>query len=531
MNTLCLGALRTPSRILSRSRWRKSDESLALPYELWSEIFHMLDENTLVVVSRVSRAFNAHSIPIYLARRGIPIADLHAGTLAAGDIPRPDIFPVLRTAFFLPPIRKFSCAVWGNSSFQVIRYLASFISQQATLEDVRLTFYNTDPFTGYGRKQKALPRRTVQRAVCRLLDSVTPTGKTLVISPDRLLISGSARWRLVRPIAAPPRGIRAKVRKVALAVKERKPAGLDLVLHTVGEIRGTMCHDSLVLDQLRSLSIKHSTSAEEWAVVVLDASSIRRLNVKSMLNAADWLRILPLLELPQLVEFSMGRPTVNGRLELYDIPIAELDAFLIRHTNILHLEYLPQLPPEAPIPEFSLASLPHLTRLTTTPAHLIHLHHAPNMFRALVELTLLAPASTPMVSLTAQFMAVLNLLGDSSDANINSAGVCLRFPGAWISSLPAGLAIKCVASLVIFGGFSLDVTALTEFLLPFQSGLKWVEFQPAQGRTFEHMRVMDELRRKLVWLEDVSCVRTGFATQIVSHPKTRKTISFTYDNA
>jgi hypothetical protein len=159
--------------------------------------------------------------------------------------------------------------VFERNAFQIIRYLGLFLSQQTTLEEVHLTFYPRDLFLGYGllygpAMKKEITQRIMQREVCRLLNCVTPAGKTLVITPDRLLFSGAAHgslWHIVWPIVAPPRGIRAKVRKVARTVKERESARTDVVLNTIGEIHGTTCRDSLVLDMLHSFHAKYAPLA------------------------------------------------------------------------------------------------------------------------------------------------------------------------------------------------------------------------------------------------------------------------------
>jgi hypothetical protein len=449
------------------------------------------DDAALVAVSRVSRAFNAHAIPIYLARHGMSSADLYSGTFIIPG--REDVFPVLQTAFFLPPVRKFSCAVFERNAFRIIRYLGLFLSQQTTLEDVHLTFYPRDLFLGckslYGpATKKEITRRMMQREVCRLLNCVTPAGKTLVITPDRLLCSGAAHggpWHIVQPIVAPPRGIHAKVRKVAGAVMERKSARTDVVLNTIGEIHGTICRDSLVLDMLHSFHAKYVLSPEDWAVVVLNAYSVGCLNLTPALAATDWSLILPLLNLPSLRELTMGRKRVYvTQPELHDIGTAELDAFLTRHKNVERLEYLPRLSPHNNSESlgFSLASLRHITRLTTTPAHFLRLQQAqgPNSFpMRLVDLILFAPASTTVARATAEFMALLSLLGDTTQ--VEAPGVRLHFPGAWIAldpPPPVGLEIQCVTSLVVFGDFARDVDALAEFLSPFEPRLRWVKFQP-----------------------------------------------------
>lgn len=202
---------------------------------------------------------------------------------------------------------------------------------------------------------------------------------------------------------------------------------------------------------------------------------------------------------------------IDAQSELHNIGTAELDAFLTRHKNVERLEYLPQLSPHNNSESlgFSLASLQHLTHLTTTPAHFLHLHHAqgPNSFpMTLVDLILFAPASTPVARTAAEFMALLRLLGDTT--RVEAPGVRLRFPGTWIALAPpppVGLEIQCVTSLVVVGDLARDVDALAEFLLPFEPGLRWVKFQLITRCTLAHMHIVDELRRKLPWVEGVSC--------------------------
>ncbi|KAF7334646.1 F-box domain-containing protein [Mycena venus] len=494
MTTSCPGALRPFLRWLPRSSRisRLKSKPLAVPYELWSEIFRMLDNPELVVVSRVSRAFNAHAIPIYLALK------------------QPDIFPALQRAVFLPPVRKLSCTVYGTKRFQIICYLASFLAQQTTLEDVYLAFNAPDPFTGFGPKQKPIPRRTVQTEICRLLNCVTPTRKTLFITANKVLISDSARgdlWSL-NPAVAPPRRIQhVTILQATLAAKAGRPARpyFRVALNTLAEICGTTYRNSFVLDVLRSLHVKYSPSPDDWAVVVLNA--VRAvgwsLNLTPALSAADWSHILPQLDLPHLQELSMGphETTYSANPELHDIGIADLDAFLIRHRIIERLDYLPQLfPHPLPVSGLSLGSLRYMTRLTTTPAHFIHLHHTPNSFPALVDLILLGAASIPVAHAAADFMAVLSLLGDTTE--IQAPALRLRFPGSWIAPPPKGLAVQCVRSLLIFGDFAWGVDALAEFLAPFEPGLKVVEFQPTSRSALEQT-LMSGLQRRVVWLEKV----------------------------
>ncbi|KAJ6553267.1 hypothetical protein B0H19DRAFT_1295925 [Mycena capillaripes] len=466
MTTLCLAALRPFLRISSRwpRNFQRDPQPLVLPYELWSEICRMLSDDTALVAVSVSRALNAHAIPIYLARHGISLADLDCGTFIIPG--REDVFLVLRTAFFLPPVRKLSCAVFAHNALQIIPHLSLFLSQQTTLEDVDLTFYPRDLFLGCGplcgpATKKKITQRVMQREVCRLLNFATPAGKTLVITPDKSLLSGKGGlWHIVQLTVVPPRGSDAKVRKAAGPVKERK-SRTDVVLNTIGKIHGTTCRDLLVLDVLHSFHAKYVVSPEDWAVVVLNAYSVRCLNLTPALAATDWSLILPLLDLPSLRELTMGRKTVYAaQPELHDIGTAELNAFLTRHKNVERLEYLPELSPRNNSESlgFPLASLRHITYLTTTPVHSLHLQraHGPKSFpMSLVDLVLLATASTPVARAAAKFMEVLRLLGDTTQTEAPD--------------------------------FAQDVDALAEFLSPFEPGLRWVKFQPIPRCTLEYM--------------------------------------------
>ncbi|KAJ7036065.1 hypothetical protein C8F04DRAFT_495409 [Mycena alexandri] len=518
MSSLCLSALR-PLRRIFRSL-RQKHKPPVLPNELWTEIFNALDNASLVAVSRVCREFNAHSLPIYLARHGISPAELRAGHLAIPESRDDrDVLPAVQTAFSLPPIRHLSCTIVGQRKLLVIRNLTRLIAQQRTLQEVHLTLYE-EAFTAQGPKGKITSRRIVQRDICRMLNCITPQGKTLIIAADRLLVSGSARskmWRVVKPTVAPPRGTRAKVRTAAVALKGRRSTKFDLVLCTVGEIRGTLRRESLILDALRSLHVAYAPLSGAWAVMVLDAASVTHLNLGSLI-AEDWSQILPLLTLPSLVKFSMGRQTVYSATQLHDIATEELDPFLIRHPRIEHLEYFPQHPSLLnPVPpsQLSLPILSSLTSLTTTPAHFLRLHrwHAPNSFPTLTDLAFFAPTATLLTEATEAFTVVLRLLAHITPPE--AATLRLRFPGVWIAPLPPGLAINCVASLFVFGGFPSDSVVLAAFMTPFESRLKSVELMPTRWTTFNHMRVVDELRRKLPWLERVALVRVDSGKEVV----------------
>jgi hypothetical protein len=250
----------------------------------------------------------------------------------------------------------------------------------------------------------------------------------------------------------------------------------------------------------------------------------------------EWARVLPLLDLPCLKELRMGRETEYSAPEVHEIYMSDFDAFLIRHTTIERLEYLPQPSPESvPILELFFGSFSYLTHLTTTPSHFIHLHHAADSLPALCDLILFAPASTPVARAATAFMEVLALLAGRAQAE--APYMRLRFSGAWIATTPQRLvpAIQCVTSMLILDNFTRNVDALAKFLSMFEPGLKSVEFKPASSRGFKHLRLVDELRRKVVWLDDVSCHRPDSGTRTVrlktrKARETKKTVSVNYSD-
>ncbi|KAJ7487000.1 hypothetical protein FB451DRAFT_1554127 [Mycena latifolia] len=507
MSVLCLGARRPSMWIRNRSRRSKSSVQCnvpELPSELWADIFERLENPGLRAMSRVNRAFNALVIPIYLARYGIVQSALYAGDLKV-PVYRPGVFPILRTAFSLPPIRNLTCTTFRFHHNQILRFLRSFINQHRTLEEIHLTVPQEYPFDFHDRMDDC-QWGTIQQEICLLLNSLTRGGRAVIIAGDRGLVSGSERrelWQMVRQAGSPPRGIRDKICK-ALALKKRLAGEMDVVLDTACEIAGIMWRDSHTLNVLRSVDIRYSGSPNDWTVVTLNSDSVSRFNLTPALSASDWSRVLPLLSFGLLRDFSMGQPTVYGDSDLRDVSMPDLDTFLVRHRMIVHLEYVPQLPPAPPdLPGFSLASLPFLTHLTTTPTHFIRLHSAPNTFLKLTELILFTPTSMPAESVKRDFAEVLQLLAGSEPGHGHS--LRLRFPGTWIDPSLADVQIKCVESMLIYGDFPLNVPALAEFLAPFEPGLLRVELHPTKGSMFERKQCVDRLRRIFTWLEDVSC--------------------------
>ncbi|KAK7017702.1 F-box domain-containing protein [Favolaschia claudopus] len=517
MTTLWCLPVRLPKRLPSFKTAQPRDD---LPFELWLTIFHFLDVLALGAVCRVSRAFNICATPLYLQRLGMARADLNSGAFILP--PDTGVFPALRTACSLPPARRLACDISGSTKFQIMHYLRIFISKQTHLEDVDLRLPWKDDFTeGWKEGKKNLPRQVVQKEVCRLLNSIMPRGKTVLIVPDRVILNSSTRkqapsWRLIRRITAPPRGIRAKVRS-ATAVTKRQPTTMDLILRTSScDPDGiTTRSDSYALDALFTLNVRYAPahSPGDWSIAVFDSRNIKCLDLTSTLPVLDWHKVLPHLHLPDLEELSMGKAPAYSASELHDIGADTLDAFLIRHRGIERLEYYPQ-PSHRSDPlhsEFCFAFLDRLTHLTITPAHFIRLHVAPYTLPALTNLILFSPTSIATIDAADEFLLVLNLLAlTNKDGNGQDDGICLRFPGSWLSPPPPDLSIECISSVIIAGDFILDVDDFVGFLAPFEPGLKMLEVQPAAKRTFQHIEFVDKLRGRVRWLDGITCLRTEY---------------------
>ncbi|KAJ7203024.1 hypothetical protein GGX14DRAFT_570286 [Mycena pura] len=516
----CFDAL-SPSGLSRRPRpsTRETDH-LRLPDELWSEILRMLDTPDLVAASRTNCSFNALAIPLYLSRHGIPTSELSEGSL---HVRSNKILPILQTAFFLPPIRKLSCLVPPHRRYEIVRYLHRLISQQEHLESIYLNFYTQDSFNafhGFGRDRKVVPRRTMQKIICQLLNSMTPAGRTVALIEHRMfIISGSDGrdlWRTERSLAAPPRGVRAKLRHAIKALSPRRaPAPRDLVLHAFGEESGIVSRGVHILDGPRIVQAAYATPHSDHPLAVITLGFVRKLTLRSSLSPTDWACVLPALKLFYLEELLMcGAPvcsTVGPALQ--NVASDVLDTFLARHTTILRLEYAPQPPASAPLPSvgpFSLAALPYLTHLTIPPAHFVRLHNVPGDAPALQELTL-RPGTC--------------------------ATLRLHIPAAWAVVPPPDLEIACVTSLLLY---AFDPPAdpaspalapfLVPFLAPFAPGLRRVELLPARARTAAHLRVVDELRQHVAWLEDVACARVEGGRQMVSSKKNRQIVKLKYED-
>ncbi|KAJ7189652.1 hypothetical protein GGX14DRAFT_408639 [Mycena pura] len=492
----CLTVLRlsfgtgSPSRLAQQQPIKRID----LPTELWLAIFDLLDASTFVSLSRVNRHFNALAVPLYLAQHGTSAADLAAGRLRISS----SIIPVLHTAFFLPHIKDITGTVYGLDRVHVLRYLRLLLTRQTFIDQIQLKFnYIPDDYS--------LQWKFMQGKICDLLNGILSARKALVAVGGRMLfVSGPQNdtpWSVVPQAVAPPPGIRGIIARL---FKERQPANLDVIFVGRGDINGTTIRDNYKLPYLDTLDVVYPPS-RAWTVVVLNKFQFSRLSLHPALTAADWACVLPLLDLPSLRELSMGSQTyTTSCIELLDVAMADLHAFLTRHASINYLQYTPQLP-SAPLtpPGFSLTSFRRLTHLTTTPAHLLILRHVPDIIlMSLFVLRLLPPASIPADTVKRDFMAVLRLLATPAESSdVRSSTLCLHFPAAWITPPPAGLAIECVKRLLIWGcEGALDVRALAAFVVPFAAGSMRVDLYDVQGQALR-----EALREAVPWLESARC--------------------------
>ncbi|KAJ6498623.1 hypothetical protein DFH09DRAFT_1446513 [Mycena vulgaris] len=511
---LCLGSLLPSLRVLScwgaRTRHWAHPE---LPTELWFEILHQLDGPELAALTRVNRMLNAIAVPMRLALIGLAPAAITAGEFILPDYRR-DVFGILQTAITLP-MRTLQCTVAGDKRVHTLACLTRLIGERQQLEDVQLTFYD-DPFTGFGPpRERALPRRAMQRLVARLLNSITRPGHTLIIAGDRVLVSGAETgnlWSVVRDIPYVHGGRRAKVRKAVASLKNRPPPMTDLTLRTAGEVDGITARATHTVARLHRIHATYATSPADWSLVVLNGWLVTRLALTAPLGASAWARLLPLLTLPALADLTMGGAAGYGDAALHPIARADLDAFLVRHPTIAALEYMPAPAPSDATPEpdsvFSLASIPHLTTLTTTPAHFLHLHRAPSTFPCLLDLSLFAPAGTLTADVQRDFTSVLAQLSRTA-GDEHTVRIALRVPAVWVTPpSPKARLIHCVASLVLYGPCAQDARALAEFLAPFEPGMRRVyvhDTDTGHCGTFVRMAFADEVQRRAPWLEGVRC--------------------------
>ena len=99
---------------------------------------------------------------------------------------------------------------------------------------------------------------------------------------------------------------------------------------------------------------------------------------------------------------------------------------------------------------------------------------------------------------------------------------------------PPDLEIACVTSLLLYAFDPPASPALAPFLVPFLApfapGLRRVELLPARARTAAHLRVVDELRQHVAWLEDVACARVEGGRQMVSSKKDRQIVKPKYQD-
>ncbi|KAJ7052831.1 hypothetical protein C8F01DRAFT_1236153 [Mycena amicta] len=537
-----------PTRSLSST---SIPNPLALPNELWTEIFLMLDTEDILRASRVSETFNALAMPLYLARFGIKQAEVRAGEL---NIPAsyPRLLSRLRTAFFLPPITSLSCAVAEKGRYEILRYLSHFLRGSPSSRDrVQISFLGTNAFSGYGFhwRRRATPERKMKIAVCALLNALmVGTSRTLVVSgrTGRTILldpipprSRRGPWRVVtQPMAPPHSGFRPWLRH---AMHIGRPAVVrDLTLLASFNCEGMATRTSETVDDLRSIDVHYNVGGggSPWSVVILNAglTKVYKLPVSMEDFVPDknltWDDILPLLAFPNLLELQMTSGTPFGSATdqdtpLHEISVALMDDFLVRHPTIEQLEYLPQLPPL----DDSLPLITHgftaLTHLTTTAFHFVRAFQDPECAQSLVQLRLLDVASRPMTN-----DVLVGLLHILSLRKLEAGCETMRLsmPAAWASVLsttsveePQLDTIDSVNLLHLFDlrlGDNESVESLITSLLAFISlfnptSLRIIQLQPplSQPASSLCLRVADALRVRADWLEDVVRVRareTGF---------------------
>ncbi|KAJ7231256.1 hypothetical protein C8J57DRAFT_1385499 [Mycena rebaudengoi] len=463
-------------------------------------------DRELLVLSRVCRAFNDMAMRQYLSRRGISVESLDAGVLTVPISTAPTFsdlctglylppirFSDLCMALYLPPIQKLTCTVWGPyKKFWDFPLLRRFIRDIA---------HWWSSILANGLSPTAIDRHAAQREWYLLLKLISPPGKSLVISDMHAAVfnpEDGARWRIVRQAQAPVRGW---MRKIAAIAKRKGLPAMDLILQAVCKIQDETRKESLRVDSILAVDIMRTTTPAGWSAV---------------LTSEDWVHTLPLITLPALLYFTMGLSRVYTGFEaensLDAVSREDLDTFLLRHTTITNLVYMPSI--LAPInfsqsPHLSLTSFPDLTHLTTTPAHFIYLNSAPTTkFERLSELTLFATTSVPFSQVQAEFTTVLRILSE----NTTGSNIALRVPGKWITPPSEGctFSVSCISSVRLLGDFALMPHIITWLSLFEPSALLRLELFPWKAAAFARKQFVDKVQKEAPWLEEVSCPMGDF---------------------
>ncbi|KAJ7052821.1 hypothetical protein C8F01DRAFT_1169002 [Mycena amicta] len=537
---------------------------LALPNELWTEIFIMLDTDDILRASRVSRTFNALAMPLYLGRFGIKQAAVRAGEL---EILHARLLPLLRTAFFLPPIRRLSCVVAMGGRYEIIRYLSCFLLGSPSSRDrLNIDFDRLNAFSGFDRGSHRLTlQRKMQRALCVLLNACMPrsrslvvfghTGRTILLDPTPPR-SRRGPWRVVtQPMAPPHSGFRSRLRH---AMHIGRPAVVcDLTLLASFNCEGMVTRTSETVDDLRSIDVHYSVGrgGSPWSVVILNAGLTKIYKLPASIEDfvpdknLTWDVVLLLLAFPNLLELQTTSGTPFGSAmdqdtTLHEISVALMDDFLVRHPTIEQLEYLPQLPPlDNSLPLITLG-FTALTHLTTTAFHFVRAFQDPECAPSLVQLRLLDVASRPMMDdVFAGLLRILSL----RKLETGCETMRLSMPAAWASLLlntsveePQLNTIDSVNLLHLFDLHlrqndsveSLLASLLALISLFDPTSLRILQLQPplsqVQHSSFLRLRVADALRVRADWLEDVVYMReraTGFVTQRQVKEKSKSRIA------
>ncbi|KAJ7049193.1 hypothetical protein C8F01DRAFT_1184931 [Mycena amicta] len=523
---------------------------LALPNELWTEILIMLDTDDILRASRVNRTFNALAMPLYLARFGIKQAAVRAGEL---EIIHARLLPLLRTAFFLPPITRLSCVVAMGGRHEIIRYLSHFLLGSPSSRDrLHIDFDGLNAFSGFDRgSQRLTPQRKMQRALCVLLNAVRPRSRSLVVfghTGRTILLDPTpprhrhGPWRVItQPMPPPHSGFRPRLRH---ALHIGRPAVVrDLTLLASFGCEGIVTQTSETVDDLRSIDVHYSVGrgGSPWSVVILNAGLTKIYKLPASIEDfvpdknLTWDDVLPLLAFPNLLELQMTSGTPFGSATdqdtpLHEISVALMDDFLVRHPTIEQLEYLPQLPPlDNSLPSTTLG-FTALTHLTTTAFHFVRAFQDPECAPSLVQLRLLDIASRPIADDV--FFGLLHILS-LRKLEAGCETMRLSMPAGWafllLNTSVEEPQLNTIDSVNLLHLFDLHlrenesveslITSLLALISLFDpTSLRIVQLQPplSQPASSLCLRVADPLRVRADWLEDVVCIRertTGFVTQ------------------
>ncbi|KAK7052645.1 hypothetical protein R3P38DRAFT_2861492 [Favolaschia claudopus] len=166
-------SLRTVKTMLQLKGSREAirqDGRRIVPMELWEQIFLHVDEEALVALATLCRAFNECCTQLLLLQVGVIRTDIAKGELAG--IPA-RILPALRRALFLPPITHISCSFAKADLPSRLGTLHALVSRSPGLKSLRINF---PPF------DDADPQ-FASRVLCAMLSKSAPTADLLMLYP------------------------------------------------------------------------------------------------------------------------------------------------------------------------------------------------------------------------------------------------------------------------------------------------------------------------------------------------------------